>query len=88
MRSLPARKLLDKYCLHHEEWRCGQAVIYFTKKDSEPRFDRRIKISFSQSPAAVDVKKISRLLCFLDHLGHGKEWGSWKRRAKGKPLKD
>jgi len=63
-------------------------VTHFTKKDPKPRFDRRIKIFFSQSPATVDVDKISRLLSFLDRLGRGKEWGSWKRRAKGKTLKD
>jgi len=75
MRSLPARKLLNKHCRRHEEWRCGQAVIYFTGRDENPRFDRRMEIFLSQSPATVDIEKISRLLRFLDRLGRGKEWG-------------
>lgn len=74
MKSLPARKLLNKYCRHHEEWHCGQATIYFTGKDPSPRFDRRIEIFIDQSPATVDVKKISRLLRFLDRLGRKKKW--------------
>jgi hypothetical protein len=69
MRSIEARRVLKRHCQLYEEWRCGQATIRFTGKDSNPRFDRRIEIFLSQSPESVDVKKISRLLDRLDRLG-------------------
>lgn len=69
MRSLHARRLLNRHCRHHEEWRCGRATINFTGKDPYPRFDRRMEIFLDQLPAEVDVKKIARLLRLLDRLG-------------------
>ena len=74
MRALAARKLLRKHCRHTEEWRCGKAMVSFTDKDKNPAFDRRLHIYLGQAPTEVDVKKIARLLRFLDRLGRGKEW--------------
>ena len=74
MRALAARRLLRKHCRHTEEWRCGKATVSFTGKDENPAFDRRLHIYLGQAPTEVDVKKIARLLRFLDRLGRGKEW--------------
>ncbi len=74
MRGLVARRLLNRHCQHTEEWRCGKATVIFTGKDENPAFDRRLYIYLGQAPTALDVKKIERLLRFLDHLGRGKEW--------------
>lgn len=73
MRSIEARRLLNRRCRSHEEWRCGQVTIQFTGKDSNLRFDRRIQIFLDQSPERVDVKKVSRLLQLLDRLGRKKQ---------------
>ena len=72
MKTADARGLLKKHCRHREEWRCGQAVIRITGRDSNPRFDRRMDIVLSQTPAEVNVEKIARLLRFLERLGHNK----------------
>jgi hypothetical protein len=74
MKSSTVSKLLNKYCRHHEEWHCGPATIYFTGRDEMPRFDRRMQIYFSQIPGSVDVKKITKLLRFLDRLARGKKY--------------
>jgi len=74
MKSLAARRLLDRHCRHSEEWHCGRATVRFTGKDNNPAFDRRLHIYLNQTPAEVDTKKIARLLRFLDHLSRGKEW--------------
>lgn len=74
MRSLQARRLLKKHCRHYEKWLCGQATIYLSGRDQEPRFDRRMEIFLNQPPEMVDVKKISRLLRFLDRLGRRRGW--------------
>ena len=73
MRAIEARKLLNRHCQSHEEWRCGQVTIQFTGKDASPRFDRRIQIFLDQSPERVDIKKVSRLLQLLDRLGRRKQ---------------
>lgn len=73
MKLLQARKLLNKHCRHYEEWHCGQATIHATGRDSNPRFDRRIHIFLDQSPAMVNIKKISLLLNLLDRLGRVKK---------------
>lgn len=73
MRSIEARRLLNKHCQPNEEWRCGPVTIRFTGKDNNPRFDRRIQIFIDQAPEGVDIKKISRLLQLLDRLGRKKE---------------
>lgn len=72
MRSAEVRRILKRHCRHHEEWHCGPAMIHFTGRDREPRFDRRIEIFLNRTPEQVDIRKISRLLDLLDRLG-GKE---------------
>lgn len=69
MRTIEARRLLNRHCQPNEEWRCGPVMIRLTGKDKNPRFDRRIQIFLDQSPERVDIRKISRLLQLLDRLG-------------------
>lgn len=88
IRGLAARRPLKKHCRHHEKWHCGPATIYFTGRDPNPRFDRRMEIYVNQPPGLVDVSKVSRLLRLLDRLGrkspsYQRGWpflrGRWKR---------
>ena len=69
MRSAEARKLLMKYCRHYEKWYCGRAEIHTTKRDINPRFDRRIEIFLDLKPHTLEINKIARLLKLLDRLG-------------------
>lgn len=84
MRSAEIRRILKKHCRHHEEWHCGPAMINFTSRAREPRFDRRIEIFLNRTPEQMDIRKISRLLDLLDRLG-GKDadfLDSTKRRKQ------
>lgn len=69
MKLKEARKIINQYCRHHEEWHCGSADIYVSGRDENPRFNRRVEIYLDLKPYRADIKKISRLLKLLDQLG-------------------
>lgn len=83
MRSIEARRILNRHCQLREEWRCGQVTIQFTGKDLYLRFDRRIYMYLDQAPESVDISKIERLLRLLDRLGRGKEFSMRSLFRKG-----
>lgn len=72
MRLLQARRLLKKHARHHEEWRCGGALIQLPGRDPYPRFDRRMELYLDLPPRSVDVARVARLLRLFDRLARGK----------------
>ena len=68
MKTTEARALLGRHSRHHEEWTCGLAKIYFSGKDANPRFDRRMEIFLRLPPNEVSIEKLESLLSLLDKL--------------------
>lgn len=50
-------------------WYCGQTEIHTTRRDKNPRFDRRLEIYLDLKPNTVDIQKIASFLKLLDKLG-------------------